>query len=159
MIHKKYLMAGLAVVVLSGAVPGLAHACMPASEPRPTAEEFAARQASLQADWWARSDTVVIATVTGSDVSDRTLRVTLAPSLLIKGETVLPDPFEVSDHMTNCRPGGIMGAGGITVGEVYVVYRQSDGDLVVHQDSLVDPATRSAWDEARPRVSLSDPDR
>jgi hypothetical protein len=146
--RTKLVLAG-AVMGWALALAGQAAACMPASGPPPTPEQFADRQTAFQASLWANADTVLIAAVTKSDVADRTLNVTLAPSMVIKGEGPAPAPFVVSDAMSNCRPGGIMGAGGVAVGEVYVVYRNAHGDLVVHEDELRDPSTRAAWTEAR----------
>lgn len=139
-------------VVLALAAGGQAWACMPASDPLPTAEQHDARQAAFQSRLWAGADAVFIAAVTRSEATGRTLNVTLAPSLAIKGQEPAR-PFVVSDAMSNCRPGGIMGGGPVTVGEVYVVYRNAHGDLVVHEDNLADPATRAAWTEAAARAA------
>lgn len=141
---------GLTLALAGG---GQVWACMPASDPRPTAEQYDARQAAFQSRLWAGADAVFIAAVTRSEASGRTLNVTLAPSLTIKGQEPSPGPFVVSDAMSNCRPGGIMGAGPIAVGEVYVVYRNAHGDLVVHEDELTDPATRAAWTGAATRAA------
>lgn len=140
---------GLMLALAGG---GQAWACRPASDPLPTAEQYEARQAAFQSRLWADADAVFIAAVTRSEVTDRTLNVTLAPSLAVKGQAP-PRPFVVSDAMSNCRPGGIMGAGAITVGEIYVVYRNAHGDQVVHQDNLTDPATRAAWTDAAARAA------
>lgn len=146
--RTKPMLAG-AVMAVALAAAGQALACMPASGPTPTPEQQTVWRTALQSSFWTGADTVLIAAVTKSDVTERTLNVTLAPSMVIKGEGPIPAPFVVSDAMSNCRPGGVMGAGPITVGQVYVVYRNTRGDLVVHEDDLMDPATRAAWDAAR----------
>lgn len=148
MIRLKLVVAG---AIMSGALAlaGQAEACMPASGPPPSEEQFAAQRTAFQSRLWNDADSVLIAAVTSSDVADRILKVTLAPSLVIKGDGPLPASFTVGEATSNCRPGGMMGAGPLTVGEVYVVYRNAHGALVVHEDDLTDPATRAAWDAAR----------
>lgn len=143
-----FIIAAGALIAASLTAAGPAAACRPASGPPLSEEQYAAEQTAFQSGLWTRADTVMVASVTEADVVDRMLQVTLTPTLTLKGEAASA-PFVVSDRTTNCRPGGMMGAGAVTPGEVYIVYRTGDGDLVVHQDNLTDSATRAAWDTAR----------
>lgn len=170
--YKKYLMAGLAVVVLSATAPGVALACISPLPMTPAEEE--ARDLSVQADLWNRNEMVFAVTVSAVTAEDlpsegssgdpripmtdqERIRVQLTPIVMVKGNQPLPAPYEIRDISVGCAPRGIQRA---QVGQRYLIYGRASQDWgrpvgIVEVDRLKDAETLVAVHQAAALAAIA----
>lgn len=135
---QKVMASSLAAVTVSLLAPCAVVACTPLQSPTVAQQE--AWDLRDQADLWARHDMIFAAIVTA--VRDEgpgqldpstspqvrihdTIRVSLEPTLMVKGNQVLPAPYEIRNVFALCFPQGIAQA---QVGQRYLIYGPPSSD-------------------------------